>query len=167
MSDTTNQLNEFATNEWTTLLLSVLLLAGLYFLQKYLYLFDRKLLVNSTSNQHPNLKPWPLWAGLLLGFSVFLHDVFSPNDFSFFRGDWSLFQWAILILCVATIGGLIVQSLFIFGTQKGLLRSFIYLALMMVYIYAGFISGLLVVGVLALFVLLFFIKYFKNQLTIK
>ncbi len=167
MTDTTNQMNEFAPNEWTTLLLSVLLLLGLYFLQKYLYLFDRKLLVNSASKKNTNLKPWPLWAGLLLGFSVFLHDVFSPDDLNFFSSNWSLFQWAILILCVATIGGLFVQSLLIFGTKKGLLRSFFYLILMIVYFYAGFISGLLVVGLLVLFVLLFFIKYFKNQLTIK
>ncbi len=167
MTDTTNQLTEFASNEWTSLLLSVLLLLGLYFLQKYLYLFDRKLLAGIVSEKKPDLKPWPLWVGLILGFSAFLHDVFSPDDLNFLESPWSLFQWAMLILGVATIGGLFVQSLLIFGVGKGMLRSMVYLVLMVVYVYAGFISGLLVVGLLALFVLLFFVKYFKNQLTIK
>jgi len=55
----------------------------------------------------------------------------------------------------------------LFGIQKGLIRGFIYLFLMAVFFYAGFVSGLLVVGLLALLVLIFFIKYFKKQLTIK
>jgi hypothetical protein len=165
--DTTNQLITYHSNEWMSILLGLLFLVALYFLQKYLYLLDEKLLVNEDSKTVGKQKPWPLWIAILLGFSVFLYDVFSPNDLILFRGDWPVFQWMMLILSVVTIVGLFGQSLLLFGIQKGLIRGFIYLILMAVFFFAGFISGLLVIGLFILFVLLFFIKYFKNQLTIK
>lgn len=165
--DTTNQLITSHSNEWTSILLGLLFLVGLYYLQRYLYKLDELLLKNEASKTIEKQKPWSLWIAILLGFSVFLYGVFSPNDLILIGSDWSIFLWMILILLVVTIVGLFVQSLMHFGTKKGLLRSFIYLVLITVYFYAGFISGLLVIGLIALFVLLFFFKYFKNLLTIK
>jgi len=167
MTDTLTTITGTPDNQWITILLAFLFLVGLFFIQKYLYLLDEKLLKSENSKPMKKQKPWPLWISILLGFSVFSYGVFSPEDINFFDKDWPFFQWIILILGVATIGGLFGQSLLLFGIQKGLIRSFIYLVLMAVFFYAGFISGLLVVGLLALLILIFFIKYFKNQLTIK
>ena len=155
------------SNEWITILLSLLLLIGLYFLQKYLYLLDEKLLINEDAKTMERQRPWPLWIAILLGFTIFMYDVFSPRALNFYRGDWPSFQWMILILGLTAVGGCFGQSLLLLGIQKGLIRGFIYLFLMAVFFYAGFVSGLLVVGLLALLVLIFFIKYFKKQLTIK
>lgn len=166
LQDTT-QLITNPNNEWTIILLMLLLLIGLYFLQKYMFLFDQKLVKTPDSKVQKPLKPWPLYAATLLGLLVFLYNVFSPHDLNFTDAAWSLFEGLIVICAGLTIVGLVTQSIMFFGIKHGILRAFIYLVLMTVYYYAGFVSGMLVIILLLIFILIFFIKYFKNLLTLK
>lgn len=167
MMDTLNpEVAQFSDN-WLTYLWPVLFLAGLFLLQKYLHLFDQKLISHTRQKRFESKKPWPLYAFMSLGLLVFLYNLFSPHDIQLNLHDWITFKWVVLILAIAVIFGVALESLTLFGPGAGFLRLGVYLILMAVYFYAGFVFGLILAVLLALLVLVYFIRYFKNLLSVK
>ncbi|MDP2724593.1 MAG: hypothetical protein Q8O72_17800 [Bacteroidales bacterium] len=165
--DKAGQLIPNFENEWVFLLLNFLFLIGLYFLLKYVYLIDENLNKRDATGHSWVGKPWPLYVGLTLGLLGFLYNVFSPHKLEFNLLSWELAEWIIFAVTFSAISGLIYESILHFGIKNGVFRITIYLALMSLYFYAGFISGLLLVTLLAIGILIFFFRYFKNLLILK
>lgn len=163
--DSTAIIQTNSGNEWIFLILSLLLLTGLYFVQKYIYKLDQILSAYSKSKEVLRKKPWPLYAGISLGFLVFLYSLFSPHEIDL--KSWGLFEILVFGLIILIVAGVLMESIRYLGLKPGLIRSLIYLVLTGICFYAGFISGLLFVSLLALAVLIYFFRYFKKTLTIQ
>lgn len=55
------------------------------------------------------------------------------------------------------------ESISNFGIKTGIIGSFVYVLLMLLYFYAGYIAGLFLVAVIAIFILIYFFRYFKKM----
>ncbi len=163
--DSTTIIQSNSGNEWIFLILSLLLLTGLYFVQKYIYKLDQILSASAKPEEILRKKPWPLYAGISLGFLVFLYSLFSPHEIDL--KSWGLFEILVFSLIILIVAGILLESIRYLGLKPGLIRSLIYLVLTGICFYAGFISGLLFVSLLALAVLIYFFSYFKKTLTIQ
>jgi len=165
--DTAGQLIPNFENEWVFLLVCFLFLIGLYFLQKYVYLIDEYLNKRNAIGQSWLGKPWPLYVGLALGLLGFLHNLFSLHKLNFNVLSWELAEWVLFAITFLAVSGLIYESMLHFEIKMGVFRITTYLILMALYFYAGFISGLLLVTLIAIGILIFFFRYFKNLLILK
>ncbi len=154
--------NTFLQNEWLFILLSFLVLVALFFIQKYAYLLDRKLNQASKIESTWEGKPWPLFAGIGLGLFWFLYNMFSPNDLSLDFEMQNPVKWVFIVIILAGLAGVIYESLTHFSLRTGLIRTLIYYILVMLYFYAGFISGLFIVSVIALVLVILVFRYFIN-----
>jgi 4-hydroxybenzoate polyprenyltransferase len=52
------------------------------------------------------------------------------------------------------------ESISHFGIKTGIIRSFVYIVLMSLCFYAGFIAGLFLVMIIAIGILIYFFRYF-------
>ncbi len=166
MDTITSVANQYP-NDWLAYLWPLLFLVGLVLLQKYIYLFDQKLAaISHVIPFHPK-KPWSLYAAGALGLVVYMYNIFSSRDIQLNLNDWFTFKWLVLALAGVIVVGVVIESIVFFGGRTVLFRIVVYLFLMVIYFYAGFVFGLLLAAVLALLVLVYFIRYFKNLLTIQ
>ncbi|MBN2614328.1 MAG: hypothetical protein JXR71_01425 [Bacteroidales bacterium] len=144
-------------------LFTVLFLLALFFLQKYIYLADRKIAQFTKKDGTELRKPWSFLVALLLGAFVFFYNVFSPDDLTFNIAEWHI-EWVVFAVGLFTLTGIIRESFKDFGPKAGLIRSVLYVLLTVLYFYAGLISGYLIVSLLALAVLFYFLRYWKKLL---
>jgi hypothetical protein len=146
---------------------SIIVLIGLFFVQKYVYLIDRKLNQAGHSNSDWEGKPWPLVAAISLGILTMLYNVFSPEDIKYNPSTWSWPEWLMVISVVLLFITLSFESMSHFGFKYGLLRFLIIGSLMVAFFVAGFFAGLLITAVLAMGGLIYFIRYWRKLMVIK
>jgi hypothetical protein len=158
------KLNSFLQNSWTFYLFSVAMLLVLYFIQKYLFLLDVRWL-RVTGSEKVKRKPWPLFVALGIGFSWFLYNTFSPNDISLDFNPQNQIKWIFMVFILICFAGMAFESFSVFGAKRGSIRTIIYTIFIVLYFYAGVITGLFLVFVMALALLIFFFKYFRKNLT--
>lgn len=163
--DTINGIASASSHPWDIYLFTILLLIALYFVQKYMYIIDRKLAQAGNRELLEHRKPWPLFVAILSGLLIFLYNVFSPNDLSFELSRWGM-EWFFFAIAIITLAGIVYESIHFFGLKSGLLRTAVYVILMLPYFYAGMISGFLLVTIFVLGILLYFIRHWKKYLTI-
>lgn len=158
-------LDIYGSTIWVNVLYSIFLFTGLFFLQKYFYLLDRKLNQSSKTESTWEGKPWPLFAGIGLGFLWFLYNFLSASDLSFDLEIKNPVKWSFIVLTFAGLAGIIYESIIHFDFKTGSIRILIYFVLVLLYFYAGFISGFFLVSaiafVLVILVFRYFIKLFK------
>jgi hypothetical protein len=148
--------------EWVSVLFYLFLFAGLFFIQKYIYILDQKLAKYSKRELVNNRKPWALYTGIFLGVFSFLYFMFSDKEqatFIDFKNIWHVLFFIVTATIVITI---FYESIRNFGMKAGTIRSIVYVILMALYFYAGFISGLYLITIIALGILIYFIRYFKK-----
>lgn len=153
------------STEWVSFLCSVFLLTGLFFLQKYVYLLDRKFSEYSKRTTLKERKPWALYAGMILGIFFFLYSMFSKNDFPFKLNLNNPFQLILFFVTLAVFAGVIYESITQFGIKTGTVRILVYVVLIALFFYAGFISGLFLITIFAIGILIYFFRYFKKLFT--
>jgi len=154
-------------NEWTVYIVSFLLLIVLFFIQKYAYLIDEKLNLKANTNSLWVGKPWPLFLGILLGMYTLLYNVFSPYNMQINPFNWKAPEWILVTGFVLLTGILAYESYTHFGLKFGLIRFFIFLLLTIGFYIAGIYIGLLIVALLAIVMLVYFFRFWKNQMVIK
>jgi hypothetical protein len=165
--DSTDTQAGFIENGWSIYLISILILIVLFFIQRYAYLFDRKLNQLTKNESNWEGKPWPLIAGIFLGIFTLLYNVFSPADMQLNPANWLWPEWALLICGLILLGFLVFESISHFGVRTGLIR-FLVLGLFAVgFFYAGLLAGLLIVSVLSLIVIIYFLVRWSKIMKIK
>jgi len=165
--DITESSNSFFQDGWSIYLFTFLVLVALYFLQKYAFLLDRKLNQFSKSNSEWEGKPWPMLTALLLGLLTYLYNVFSPEKLNQNLFEWGWVEW-LLTACLAILAGsMAFESIKHFGKRFGLIRLLVLITLAAAFYFAGLLTGLLLVTLLALGLLFYFIKFWRKQLAIK
>jgi len=154
-------------NEWTIYLVSFLVLAALFFIQKYAYLIDRKLSKAQKIEPAWEGKPWALLAAILLGIFTLLYNVFSPDKMQQNPMNWHWAVWVIIFCFLLILVLLAAESISHFGTRLGLVRFGVLGALCVGFYFAGLLAGLLIVSILALLILIYFLNFWRKKMAIK
>lgn len=165
--DSSETSSSFLQNGWTIYLFSFLVLITLFFVQKYAYLIDRKLNQLTKTDSVWEGKSWPLLTALLLGLLTYLYDVFSPNKMHQNPENWNWPEWLLIFCFCVFLGLLSFESFSHFGKRMGLVRILIFVLLSAVFYFAGLLTGLLLVTVLALGLLFYFINFWRKRISIK
>lgn len=153
-------------NGWTIYLVSILIMAILFFVQKYAYLIDRKLNRIIGSDYNWEGSPWPLFAGLILGVYTLLYNVFSPENMHINPNNWQIAEWILVIAFTILFILLAVESLSHFGIRFGIIRLVIKGTLVIGFYFSGLLVGLLLVALIAIIVLIYFIKFWRKKMII-
>jgi len=157
-------LNSFLQSSWAFYFFSIAILFALYFIQKNLFLLDRKLAPETMSETNKR-KPWPLFASMATGVFWYLHNTFSRNPLNFNFKPETKVKWIFMGLLLFCLLGMIYESFSFFGLKKGLIRILIHSLLIVLYFYAGLFTGLLIATVIAILLLFFVFKFFRKRLT--
>lgn len=165
--DTITNSSSFIDSPWSYYVIMIAVLTLLFFVQKYAYLIDNKLMNIDNPEKFKEKKPWSLISALFLGLLVFILGVFVPDAISKNSNVWSWFEIVIAIFGLLIIIGLAFESFTLFGAKTGLLRFGIWLILTFGFFYAGLYTGLFLASILAIIIIIYFIFFWKKRLTIK
>ena len=165
--DTITNSSSFVDSPWSYYLIILVVLIVLFFVQKYAYLIDNKLMPPQNPDEFKQKKPWSLLSGIFLGVLVFILGVFVPGTLTIDPEFWGWPEIVIAVFGLLIILGLAFESFTIFGAKTGLLRFIIWLVLTIGFFYAGLYTGLFLASILAIFIIVYFIFFWKKRLKIK
>ncbi len=157
----------FWDSGWSIYIITILVFAVMFFVQKYAYVIDRQINRLQSINGKWEGKPWPLISGLILGILVFLLGVFLPGNLSIYPQNWDWPEITIAVLAILIIIKLLVESIKNFGTKYGFLRFGIWLVFSIAYFYAGLLAGLFLATLFVIAIIIYFLFFWKKRLTIK
>lgn len=162
-------MDEFLTfSSWYHYVLLLLWLILLILGIKYFGLLEEKFKPREGFTNGKKYGASLLTGSFILGLLLFLIQVFTPEQQV--EGRFStdnIISYAVYALFVALLLINIFQGITYYEGKSRIARICMLCFLMCIYFYSGALGGLIVAGVLALIVLIYFLVKFKNILSIK
>lgn len=162
--DTISQSGQYAMDDTTYYLISIIAIVLLFIIQRYSYLIDRWLSrKNETKWQG---KPWPLISGIVIGLLFYVFNLTTPGGLAweFSKLNWQ--EYSLTLISIFTLLGIFIESMKNFNGIYRFIRLIIWTTLTIVYIVAGVYTGLLLSIALAIFIVIYFLFFWKKRLKI-
>ncbi len=133
-------------------------------IQKYSYYID--IWFSGNSNNKWKGKPWPLIAGVVVGLLIYVFGITNPEGLEWNLSRLSWQEYSLILICFFTLLGIAIESIKHFKGIRALLRLLIWTILTMVYVVAGVYTGLLLSIAIAVFIVIYFLFFWKKRLKI-